>query len=327
MKLKAGMLGTLDHIRLFAPEAARHEEVEFVGLTEPDEERGERLAKEYGTARVDSVDSLLDQNLDMVGVFTPFHERADIIARCLDLGLHVFTDKPAATNGAGLEMLRKRMAEKPELKFTMGLVLRVQPPYAKLAQLVRAGAVGRPLVVTARRAYRLRRDTRPPFMFDSGLSGGEWVELAVHDIDYIRWLTGAEYRTVTATHGNGVNPNEPFQDHGAGLFTMDNGITALVDHNRMVPSVGGGSDNRLGVAGTEGVLDFGPGGKLTLWNKDQPSSPVTDLPEEASMFDNFVDAIRDGEPLIVPTEDVLRATEVVLAAYASAEKGGETVRL
>lgn len=323
MTLRVGLLGSIDHIGLFADEATQREDIDFVGIAEPDAEKGAALAGKYSTQHFPTAEGLLEQELDAVGIFTPFAHKAEDITTCLERGLHVFADKPAAANNEGLERLAAAVKAHPELTFTVGLTLRVIPEYVRLRELVKDGAIGELVYATARRAYRMRRETRPDFMFDSSLSGGIWVELAVHDVDYVRWLAGVDYLSVSAIHGNASSPEEPFQDHGCGLFRLEGGVTALIEHNRLAPNVGASADNRFSAVGTEGVLDMAPGGGLYLWNGSTERTRVTDLPERASMLANFVDAIREGTPLIVPPADVLRATEVVLAAFASSEEEGK----
>ena len=62
-------------------------------------------------------------------------------------------------------------------------------------------------------------------MSDSTLSGGEWVELTVHDVDLASWMVGKDHTAVTATHGNGTSPAGPYLDHGSGaLFTLEDGF-------------------------------------------------------------------------------------------------------
>lgn len=321
MALRFGVIGTYDHLNLVVDEAASRDDVEFVGIAEPDQARGAPVAEKHGVRLFAKKDELLREGLDAVGVFSPFHEKAEDIGACLDRGLHVFADKPAATDPSGLERLRTAVEAHPEVRFTMGLVCRVLPGYAALRKLVNDGAIGKLIMVAARRSYMIRRPTRPEFMFDSSLSGGEWVELAVHDVDYIRWLAGTEYVSVSATHGNVLSPDEPFQDHGAGVFLLEGGVSAYIEHDRLVPEAGPGSGNAVRAVGSEGRLTLA-GGKLVLWNNSKEPHEVIDLPEKRSMFANFVEAITSGAELIVSAADVLRATEAALAAYASAEDGG-----
>jgi myo-inositol 2-dehydrogenase/D-chiro-inositol 1-dehydrogenase len=321
------MLGSIDHIGLFGPPAAERDDIDFIGIAGAEEAKGENLAEKYNTKLYGSVEDLLAEKLDAVGIFTPFPTRATDIAKCLDLGLHVLCDKPAATNHEGLEAVREAWKRRPDLKLSMGLVNRFLPATRKLKQMLVEGAIGTPVIVNTRKSYPMRRATRPDFMFDSSLSGGEWVELAVHDVDYVRWMTGREYLSVSATHGNGTSPGEPFQDHGAGLFMMEDGLTAFIEHNRLNPAAKGSDLLRfhLSVVGTKGVLDLGDG--LTLWNDTTPPTKVTELADSVSVFGNFIDAVTKDEPLVVAPEDVFKVTEVVLAAFRSSEEGGRRIDL
>ena len=101
----------------------------------------------------------------------------------------------------------------------------------------------------------------------------------------------------------------------------------MVEHNRLVPEMGDGSDNRLHIVGSHGLIDLGPGPTLSAWNGTRERTVVTDLPERPSMFRNFLAAVTKGEPLIAPAGDVLRATEVVLAAFSSAANSGRREKL
>lgn len=328
MAMRVGMLGTTDHIHLFAPAAARRDDVEFVGIYGPDEAKGKETAEKFGTKLYTEADALLDQKLDAVGVFTPFRRKADDIATCLERGLHVFSDKPLATNPEGLKRVQAAVKAHPDLRLTMGLTCRVAPRYVRLRQLVQQGAIGKLVSLMVRRSYRMKRDKRPDFMFDSSLSGGIWVELSVHDIDYISWLTGTDYLAVSATHGNASCPDEPFQDHAEGLFQLDGAVTALIEQHRLVPEVGeASSDHRFSALGTEGVVDIGPGDAFTLWTAGSGKTAVSDVPGWGDLFGNFLDATRGDAELIVPTEAVLRTTEVALAAYASSEAGGKLIQV
>jgi predicted dehydrogenase len=68
-------------------------------------------------------------------------------------------------------------------------VLRYWPEYVALAQLVRSGALGKPISATARRL------AGPPRWAELYLhpewSGGEVVDLQIHDVDALNWLFGA----------------------------------------------------------------------------------------------------------------------------------------
>jgi len=45
MTLRAGMIGTYDHVGVFANDAVRRDDIEFVGAYEPDPERAKDLVE------------------------------------------------------------------------------------------------------------------------------------------------------------------------------------------------------------------------------------------------------------------------------------------
>ncbi len=323
MALRFGLLGTCDHINLVVDGAVERDDIEFVGMYEPDKERGKEISEKLGIKLFDKKGDLHDAGIDVAGMFLPFSEKAEETAACIERGIHVFTDKPLATNVEGLGLIRNALDAHPDVVLTMGLTCRAAPAYRKLRELIKNGAIGVPATLTARRSYLLKRGVRPAFMFDSSLSGGIWVELAIHDIDFIRWTLGREFEWVSATHGNVSAPGEPFQDFAAGVFGMEHGTTVFIEENRLVPEAGPGQDTRVSAVGSEGRIDYVVNnGEVVLWNGSSVQQTIRDFPERISMFDNFVDAIRSGTELLVPTEDVLIGTAVSLEAFASAEEDG-----
>ncbi len=330
MAFRIGLMGTIDHAAFVTDlgvGSGRIEDVELAGVYEPDPVRGQALAQRWSIPWFDSKAALLDAGLAAVGIFTPFDEKAADIAACIERDIHVLADKPLAVDTEQAARLRTLTAAHPRACLTMALSLRIEQPYVRVRELVRSGAIGRPAVIHMRRAYRLKRRERPAFMFDAARSGGLWVELAVHDIDYLRWLTGDEVTQVAATHGNVSHPGESFQDHAAGLFLLDGGTSALIEQNRLVPVGGPGSDNRLSVVGSEGTIEMAGDG-VVLWRGDKAPQPVpVGATDWSRLLANFTAAAQGAEPLLAPTADVLRATDISLAAYASAKAGGQVVTI
>ena len=77
--------------------------------------------------------------------------------------------------------------------------------------------------------------------------------------------------------------------HNAGqiLFLMDGGVSAVMEHHRLVPPSLGRMDNRLKILGTEGQVEITHDGRVWLYLWDEQEE-LTDLPTQQDIFANFV---------------------------------------
>lgn len=124
------------------------------------------------------------------------------IARALELGCHVISEKPLTTSLAGLRRIDAALkASDKQLRVTFNY--RFAPAYARFRQLIAEGAVGRPLLVdfswlldTSHGADYFRRWHR-----EKAHSGGLLVHKATHHFDLVNWWIGSVPRQVFALGG------------------------------------------------------------------------------------------------------------------------------
>jgi predicted dehydrogenase len=150
------------------------------------------------------------------------------------------------------------------------------------------------------------------------------MDHTVHVADALRWLLGDEVVRVHAELGSFLY-GLPVED--CGLLTLDlrSGAFASIDCSWSRPSTyptwGGVTMHVVGERGTVDVDVF----RQSLTHYDDRAGAATlvgwgdDL--NALMVGGFVDAILAGRPVPISGEDGLRALEVVMAAYRSAELG------
>jgi predicted dehydrogenase len=131
--------------------------------------------------RTEWVDALVAGGAGAVIVATPATTHRTIVERCLELGVHVLVEKPLAANisDAAAMALAAENAERNGLVVAVGHVERFSPALADVT-------------VTDHSAIRTRRaGPRPVRIRDVGVL----LDLAVHDVDLVRFLTGREYRS------------------------------------------------------------------------------------------------------------------------------------
>ena len=187
--------------------------------------------------------------------------------------------------------------------------------------MVNSGQIGEVALAYALIAATERRGDRPEWFFDRRLSAGPVLDLLIHDIDIVRWITGLEYTSVIGTEGNFGRPDDAHY-HNAGqlLFRMDGGVSAVMEHHRLVPPSLGRMDNRLKILGTEGQAEITHDGRVWLYRWDD-AQELTDLPAQEDIFANFVRTACAGHDPIVSTQDAVQSMQATLCATEAGYSG------
>ena len=251
------------------------------------------------------------------------YRKPAVIKHAITSGCHVIADKPAALNITELDEM-ELMAKDYKSRFLMLLTLRGHAQYRKLRDLVASGAIGEPIQCQAKMSVELKPQARPPWFLDQRLSGGPILDLAIHSIDAVEWVSGLRLASVTSYQANISRPQmTQLVDSGVCLFRLENGGTAFIQFNRVLPA-GCGNDYRLDVVGTEGQIEFRLGRYLRLQKKGNAIKdfPLVDLPSNQSVVADWLKSLDDPQysPL-VPDAVSYRANRIACLAQSSADSG------
>jgi len=123
---------------------------------------------------------LLALRPDAVIVATPAGSHREVVEECLAQGAHVLVEKPLASTVLDAQAMVDS-ARRAGCLLAVGHVERFSPAVARIREAVRAAA---PRAITT-----TRLGPRPTRVRDVGVI----LDLAVHDIDLVRWLTGRDY--------------------------------------------------------------------------------------------------------------------------------------
>ncbi len=159
-------------------------------------ERAESYAKKYHANRYsdDWRAVITDKNIDIViiAVYPSMH--LEMVKECIKAGKHILCEKPIAESvEKGREMV-ELIKSHPETKILIGYILRHNQTYKRVAEMIRAGAIGSPIVMRMSQNHHtmdwekylnLIKDTSPI------------VDCGVHYLDVMRWFTGAEIESVS----------------------------------------------------------------------------------------------------------------------------------
>ena len=173
------------HIRAYS----EIKEVSLLAVVDIDESCA-LAAKEESDARFSFTDyarALEMDEVDMVDICLPTHLHAEAAIAVAKSGKHILTEKPIALTLEDADKM-SRAASDAGVKFTVGFGLRFSTRMMKFAQLVREGALGRPVIL---RSVNSRAAPSRPWYMDAKKGGGPVIDKAVHTYDICRYLFGS----------------------------------------------------------------------------------------------------------------------------------------
>src|SRR5438445_9995261 len=156
------------------PGLQSHPRAEVVLLCGRNEERRHNLAQRLGVPETagDYREVVTRPDIDAVTITTPNISHAEIALAALAAGKHVFCEKPLAMNAAEAEALT-RAAEERGLVNQVAFTFRYTHGIARLRELLRGGAIGRPFLVrmVGEGWGDLRPEARAAWRHQAALSG------------------------------------------------------------------------------------------------------------------------------------------------------------
>jgi len=260
---------------------------------------------------------------DICIVNTEFYMNAEISAKLLRQGIHVFAEKPSAINLAQLDDLVDAYAE-GKAEYMSMFTYYYSPAYEKVHSLIKDGAIGRVRLINAQKSYRLGE--RPKFFGDLNKFGGTIPWVGSHAAQWAYQMSqSAEFISAYAMSNNADNYGNGSLDMCAVMqFEMSDGIlfTANIDYLRpaCAPSHG---DDRLRVVGTGGIVEI-IGGDINIISPGLSGAISPDKPD-TQIFKEFM-RMTGGSPARFSAKDCFKITRAVLCAQLSAVTG-EVVRI
>lgn len=310
------------HIDTIIDEARLRPEVTLAAVAEPDPQIRARYAASLGVPGYAGHREMLDAvDADVLGVGAVYADRGRIVADALAAGVHVLADKPLCTTLADLEAIERAWRGSGRL-LSVAFEKRFYPPTLAAGRLVCCGELGEIVMVSCSAPHKLTRPGRPAWMFDRARYGGILSDLAVHDIDLLRHLCGADRGTLQGFVGNRANADcQGFEDHGLISLRTSDGLLASMEVSWLSPEAASyHGDYRMRLVGTQGTAEL-------LW-KDNVLSVATHrrppwqepLPGGLRPAEDFFDALAAGRPPAVTAQDALAATRIALLAQRSADE-------
>ena len=341
MKINWGVIGCGGiAFRRTIPGLVLSENSNLVAVMDTNFDAAKTVQKEFNAKySFDNVEDLLAvDEIDAVYIATPVFCHKEQVLKAATAKKHILLEKPMGlTVEDSIEI--KEFCEKQGVKLGVGLMMRFNNLHEEVRNIVASGKLGE--IVSMRAQFTCwYPEMEGAWRQKMALSGGgALMDMGVHCIDLLRYMSGLEAKEVVSLKGNQIFKYE-VEDAASVIMKMENGALAYVDAAFNIPDEA--AVCKLEIYGTggsvflEGSLAQDEAGEGTLVftdsNKGYDAQQNRTRVESTKLTGNggnlytkeveaFVNAIlNDTEPAIT-ADDAIKAQKIVEAAYTSADSG------
>jgi len=306
------------------PGIAQSPNSKAVAIAARDRSRAQAMADKHGMARAyGTYDELLaDDAVEVVYIALPNHLHAAWAKKALQAGKHVLCEKPAAMTRAELEQLRGLIGR---LKFSEAFMVRHQPRWQHLRQILADQTYGAPLAMSSLLSFNMTNTD--DFRQKPEWGGGAYYDLGCYTAMAARFVFGQEpqrvqalmhknaagidlHCTVILDFGNGRHATFTVALVGASSQTLD----IVCEHayirlpNAYVPSV---------TLPSQLIVDT----STDHANANPVASEFAPLFQYEREVSNFSKAVRGQDTVFYGLDDALANAAVADAVFASACSG------
>ena len=318
------------------------ENAELVAVMEINMEFAERLRAKYGAKRAyDKEEDLLnDPEVDAVYIATPIVLHAKQAKMAADHGKHILLEKPIAmTSAEGEEVVEYCKAR--GVQIAAGFMMRFGSHVMSMKQAIADGKIG--TVVSGYAQFTLWLPYEPGNwrQIKAKAGGGAMMDLSVHTIDLMEYITGMRVTHVSSMNEKIAFPEPQYdvEDTSTVLMRMENGAQCVVQSNFNIPDEA--SRWRVEFFGTKGrlmgdtMIGQIDGGKLNAvfidknvgYSAEQTHADDAGIEIEGNFgnmytreIESFSDSILNNKPLVVPASDAVHVQKIMESAYRSGEE-------
>lgn len=319
---KIGIL-SFAHMHAYSYAACLNElpETELMGVWDDNPTRGRKAAGQFGTRFFSKLEKLLASDMDGVIICSENNHHRVLVEQAAAAGKWILCEKPLAPKVADCHAMI-RACEKAGVGLGTAFPCRFVPALMEARKQIQAGEFGE-----IRAASCTNHGQFPGGWFaDPKLAGGgATMDHTVHVADVLRWILGKEFTRVYCELGNQLHKGEiKTDDLGSLHLDMEGGVQvshlASWSRAKSFPTWG---DVTIEFIGSKGVLyvdafnqkldvyaDSAKKAEWAFWGSNPDLGLVRD----------FAASIHEQRDPCATGHDGLAATQVTIAAYASAKK-------
>lgn len=341
MKVKWGVIGCGGIAdRRTLPGMMLADNAELVAVMDVNKTAAEQAAKKYGAKYFfDNEDDLLAINeIDAVYIATPVFCHKEQCLKAVKAKKHILLEKPMGLTISDSEEIAAA-CKAAGLKLGVGFMMRFHSYHQKMRELIQNGKLGE--IVSARAQLTCwYPEMENCWRQDKKLSGGgAMMDMGIHCIDLIRYITGLEIAETTGMVGNQIFKYKA-EDAGAAIFKLENGALCYVDANFNIPDAAAKCKIEFyGTKGSifaEGTISQVEGGRIEVLCVDDAGGydaaqdrneikPLEINVEFGNMYtkeiEGFGRAVLGEGDIPVTAEDAILSQKAIEAVYESSASG------
>lgn len=299
-KFRVGLVGAgaISEFHIHGVRAAP--QCELLGVHDIDAKRAAQTAERFGVKTFESMEALREAGADVIHVLTPPHVHVPVAIQAMELGCHVFIEKPLAED---VDEARKVLeaAQRTGRVATVNHSLLFDPQVEKALAMARSGALGQVVSVDI-----LRGSDYPPY--EGGplpphyrTAGYPFRDLGVHCYYLIQALLGPIEHVDAEWESLGGDPNLAFDEWRA-LVKCKRGLGQFQISYNTKPA-----QSQMIIHGTRAVL------RVDLFTMFHARRQTTPLPKAA---ERLVNAMTDSvQPLVDVPVNVIRFVRKKVQPY------------
>ncbi|MEI7026882.1 inositol 2-dehydrogenase [Paenibacillus sp. y28] len=317
-----GIIGAGRIGQLHAENLARSKRANVKAISDIRVDLIEQWARALGieTVTTDSRKLLEDPEIEAIFICSSTDSHITYIEAAAKAGKHIFCEKPVSFD---LKQTKRALeiVEEHGVKLQTGFNRRFDHNFMKIRHLLNEGRLGDPHIIKI-----TSRDPNPPGYDYVRVSGGLLFDMAIHDFDMARFLSGSEVAEVYVQGAVLVDPAiGELGDIDTAVTTLkfENGAIGVIDNSRKAVY---GYDQRVEV--------FGSGGNVSVSNdsdnsaewstaegvfREKPKYFFLERYQEAYIRETeaFIDAILENKDVPVSGRDAYMAELIAAAAKQS----------
>lgn len=159
----------------------------FSGVFSRTYENAVAFAEKYNIPKVyNSIDELLNDDVDIVYIATPHNSHIEYLRKCLNAGKHILCEKAITLNSIELNEAVK-LAEKNKLVLAEAMTIFHCPVYRKLDEIIASGKLGAIKNIMVDLGSNKEYDMTNRF-FNLDLAGGAMLDIGVYALSFARYF-------------------------------------------------------------------------------------------------------------------------------------------
>lgn len=242
----AGRIGMIHAENL----ALRLPSARLVAVADVNGDAARALADLFGIPRAHTEPEAVisDPQVEAVVIGSATHTHAKLMVEAAAAGKHIFCEKPIDLDLETIDRALDAVA-RAGVQLQIGFNRRFDPQFLHLRRAVASGAIGDPHLLRIT-SY----DPAPPPMDYLRVSGGLFLDMAIHDFDMARYLVGSEIESVYAVGCVRIDPaigEAGDVDTAVTTLTFADGTFGTIQNSRQAAY---GYDQRVELFGSEGTI-------------------------------------------------------------------------